>query len=269
MLAQTHDAAGVVSPNTRPLEREAYASPEQRAGRKIFCGAASVSGVREDGEIQVVALRCKTWGCRGFDGCAYRRAALYRSTVVQAAVKHKLRQFLTLTLDPQSANPWSIEGLNYFWNRLLTVLRRKYGRGLCFIRFLDCRADGTVHLHIVLNRYLPKLMLQWQWRRITRSSRTVPIIKYVDESGVSAYLTNYLTGKLLMSAPLWVRRVTCSRGIELLEKKTHTDWEFIREPIMNLFLRVARAGAQFTSHTLNRSTSLESFSFRSAFARAP
>lgn len=61
-------------------------------------------------------------------------------------------------------------------------------------------------------------------------------IRYVDVHRVSRYLSKYLTKELLMSAPRRSRRVTVSRGIQLIEKSaSELKWELLRIPIGRLF----------------------------------
>jgi hypothetical protein len=64
-------------------------------------------------------------------------------------------------------------------------------------------------------------------------------IRFVDIHRVSRYLAKYLTVDLLLSAPKGVRRVTCSRGIVLLERShDNRSWRLLRTTITHLYSRL-------------------------------
>lgn len=82
-------------------------------GRKRFCGAWTVKGMRRPGirgngnlrrqssssNGRVIRLRCKSWSC---SCCGPRKANRYRHRIMRAAQQHGLTRFLTLTLDPRN-----------------------------------------------------------------------------------------------------------------------------------------------------------------------
>jgi hypothetical protein len=92
------------------------AARRQRNGRKVLCGAWTLSGtenptgttawVPRNAKAEVtgtsrrfVRLNCKSWGC---SHCGPRKAARYRSSMMREVERRKLRRMLTLTLDPRN-----------------------------------------------------------------------------------------------------------------------------------------------------------------------
>jgi len=81
-------------------------------GRKRFCGAWTIQGVRCGAgrlhrvshnsvrlpRLKMVRLRCKSWGC---SLCGPRKANRYRAQILRAVQRHHLTRFLTLTLSPR------------------------------------------------------------------------------------------------------------------------------------------------------------------------
>ena len=108
-----------------------------------------------------------------------------------------------------------------------------------YIRILEFQKNGTPHLHILIDRFIPQKWIRTAWVAIGGGSMVD--IRYVDVHRVSRYLSKYLTKELLLSAPPRSRRVTTSRGIHLIEKAPQeTIWIFLRLPIFTLAERYAR-----------------------------
>jgi len=93
-------------------------------------------------------------------------------------------------------------------------------------------------------------------------------IRQVDMHRVSRYLSKYLTKELLLSAPLWCRRVTASRGIELLPAKSG-EWRWENARIGSVLMRFIRWGAFIESMRLDEEGELDSFEVSMRWARSP
>jgi hypothetical protein len=179
-------------------------------------------------------VNCKTWRC---EYCGPRRAKLYKWAIRAAAEKHKLTRLLTLTLDPSTVTGDPFKYLSDCFSKLRRAWIREYGGAPKYIRVMELQKNGRPHLHILIDRFMPQAWIENRWRRFTRSGRTKPDVRYIDIHRVARYLSKYLTTDMLRSTPRWVRRVTCSRSIELLEKKLTGAWTWERGSIGALVRR--------------------------------
>jgi len=127
--------------------------------------------------------------------------------------------------------------LRLTFNKLRTSMRRKYGSAPKYIAILEFHRNGRPHLHILIDRFIEQAWLSTAWDAI--GGGRIVDVRFVDLHRVSRYLAKYLTMDLLLSAPKGVRRVTCSRGIALLESspKSHR-WSLIRTSIFYLYARL-------------------------------
>jgi hypothetical protein len=204
--------------------------------RKPYCGLFTLAGQSlANNETQYHRLNCKTWGC---SYCGPRRAKRYRHGIRAVAEQLKLQRFITLTLDPEKiggADP--VVHLRLTFNKLRTYLRRKYGSAPKYIAVLEFHENGKPHLHVLIDRFIEQAWLSAAWDAI--GGGRIVDIRFVDLHRVSHYLAKYLTVDLLLSAPKGVRRVTCSRGIVLLEcgAKTHR-WYLLKTTIFYLYARL-------------------------------
>jgi hypothetical protein len=149
----------------------------------------------------------------------------------------KLQRFITLTLDPEKIEGDPVVYLRNTFNKFRTYLRRKYGSAPKYIAVLEFHENGKPHLHILVDRFIEQAWLSIAWQAV--GGGRIVDIRFVDIHRVSHYLAKYLTVDLLLSAPTGVRRVTCSRGIVLLEKSAAThSWRLLRTPIAYLYSRL-------------------------------
>jgi hypothetical protein len=206
-------------------------------GRGKHCGRFTIRGNQTNSpETCFRRVNCKTWGC---SYCGPRRARRYKHVIRAAAEAHQLQRFLTLTLDPSRIESDPVRYLNNCFAMLRVYLKRKYGAAPTYIRILEFQKNGTPHLHILIDRFIPQKWVRAAWVAIGGGSMVD--IRYVDVHRVSRYLSKYLTKELLLSAPPRSRRVTTSRGIHLIEKAPQeTRWTFLRVPIFTLAERYAR-----------------------------
>jgi len=197
--------------------------------RKPYCGRFTLEGRSLAGqETQYQRLNCKSWGCAH---CAPNRARRYKHAIRKIAEELELQRFLTLTLDPRKIEGDPVVYLRKTFNKLRTYLRRKCGCAPKYIAVLEFHENGKPHLHILIDRYIEQAWLSSAWDAVG-GGRMVDI-RFVDLHRVSHYLSKYLTLDLLLSAPKGVRRVTCSRGIVLLEKSRNgQSWTLLRANII-------------------------------------
>jgi hypothetical protein len=203
--------------------------------RHRYCGCFTLVGQSLTGdETQYQRLNCKTWTCKY---CGRKKAKRYKHAIRSVAEELKLQRFLTLTLDPARIKGDSVVYLRETFNKLRTYLRRKFDCAPKYLAVLEFHKNGQPHLHVLIDRFIEQAWLSAAWSAVG-GGRMVDI-GFVDLHRVSRYLAKYLTADLFLSAPKGVRRVTCSRGIVLLEKrsKTHT-WTLLKASIFYLYSRL-------------------------------
>jgi len=209
--------------------------------RKPYCGHFTLAGQSlTSQQTQYQRLNCKSWGC---SHCGPRRAKRYKHSIRTIADRLKLQRFITLTLDPERIEGDSVIYLRNTFNKLRTYLRRKYGSAPKYIAVLEFHENGKPHLHVLIDRFIEQAWLSSAWEAV--GGGRIVDIRFVDLHRVSHYLAKYLTVDLLLSAPKGVRRVTCSRGIVLLENsaKTHS-WVLLKTPITYLYSRLFMLAVQ-------------------------
>ena len=194
------------------------------------CGKFSVLHIKEG---RFIRIYCKTWGC---SWCGPRKAKRLKHAIRVTAEIYKLSRLVSLTLNPKyCTREDSVVYLNQTFAKLRTYLKREFKVSIRYIRILEFQSNGMAHLHLLVDRYIPHFWLQKAWQAVG-GGRQVNV-KYVDIHRVSPYLAKYLTKELLMSAPKRSRRVTVSRGIQLIEKPVKDpNWRFIRKSIESLLI---------------------------------
>jgi hypothetical protein len=203
--------------------------------RKPYCGIFTIAGQSLTGqETQFHRLNCKSWGC---SYCGPRRARRYKHAIRTIAEEQQLQRFVTLTLDPDKIEGDSVVYLRETFNKLRTYLRRKFRNAPNYIAVLEFHQNGKPHLHVLIDRFIQQAWLSAAWEAV--GGGRIVDIRFVDLHRISHYLAKYLTVDLLLSAPKGVRRVTCSRGIVLLQKSPTThSWRLLRANIMHLYSRL-------------------------------
>ena len=203
--------------------------------RKPYCGRFTLAGQSlTSQETSYQRLNCKSWGC---SHCGPRRARRYKHAIRTVADHLHLQRFLTLTLDPERIEGDPVVYLRETFNKLRTYLRRKYGCAPKYIAVLEFHQNGKPHLHVLIDRFVEQAWLSSSWEAV--GGGRIVDIRFVDLHRISHYLAKYLTVDLLLSAPKGVRRVTCSRGIVLLEKSAKDrSWRLLRTNITHLYSRL-------------------------------
>jgi hypothetical protein len=209
--------------------------------RKPYCGNFTLAGRSVTGEeTQFQRLNCKTWGC---SHCGPRRAKRYKHSIRRVAEELRLNRFITLTLDPSKIEGDPVVYLRETFNKFRTYLRRKYGHAPKYIAVLEFHENGKPHLHVLVDCYIEQAWLSAAWEAV--GGGRIVHIRFVDVQHVSHYLAKYLTVDLLLSAPKGVRRVTCSRGIVLLQKSGNgQSWKLLRANITYLYSRLFQLAVQ-------------------------
>jgi hypothetical protein len=147
---------------------------------------------------------------------------------------------VTLTLDPGKLpedcqdTAGSIRYIRECWREMRVYLARiKGGRSVQFIASLELQENGRAHLHILVNVWIDKDVLEAAWVAVGGGHQVS--IKYVDIHRVRGYLAKYITKEILSQIPAGVRRFSCSKGIVIWLRSTDgTVWRELRIPIEEL-----------------------------------
>lgn len=208
-------------------------------GRGANCGRWTLMRQAPGEPLRFVRLDCKTWACAY---CGPKKARRAKRAIRDAALRHNLRRFLTLTLDPAKIQGEPVRYLRGTFAKVRVYLHKRFGRAISYIAILEFQQNGTPHLHVLVDRYIPQPWIASAWQAVG-GGRMVDI-RYVDLHRVSCYLAKYLTKDLLMSAPPRSRRVTASQSICLYGKRAPDGtWRLLRASIFMIYhLERLRAG---------------------------
>lgn len=192
--------------------------------RNNFCGCWSVSGsIQHEGKSvrRFARLRCKRWSC---ERCGKIRLWQLRKAVIAKASELGLTRFLTLTVDHKDCSPEeSVLYIRNAWNKFRTYLKRKYGKSITFISFVEPQKSGHAHLHILVDRYIDQQWISANWSAV--GGGKIVDIRRADIHRISRYISKYLTKSLLEFAfSQKYRRYTTSRNIKLFEKVKNGLW---------------------------------------------
>ena len=159
---------------------------------------------------EVRPFRCGSWRC---SECGPKRAFRVRSGIVKKAQSLRLRFFWTFTLPGRGAavrgNPrLSRSELPQMWRRLKEILRRRLG-SFSYIAVPEPQKDGTAHLHVIMNRWISKEVLDEAWARLGGGFTWAERLD-VQRSG--NYISKYLAKTWKTDAP-WDERVLDSEGV--------------------------------------------------------
>jgi hypothetical protein len=203
--------------------------PSRRSRRN--CGGYTLIGAVNQSYVHY-RFRCKSYAC---GWCGPKKIRQVRKRIVQQALKHDLRRFLTLTLDPKKLNPgWStqekIAFLGAVWRKMRVSIQRKLGKSLVFISVIELQRNGNPHLHLLVGSYLHKQWISSAWEAVGGGWATR--IEHIDVHRVAAYLSKYFTDDSVRDLPPGTRRFSTSRGLALFErKKGNGAWILVLGPI--------------------------------------
>ncbi len=195
------------------------------------CGKRTLVGL-VDGHYHHRRFRCKSYHCAR---CGPRKIRQVRKRIVQLAIEHRLRRFLTLTLDPQKLpsgldTAGKIRYLQKTWRKMRVYLTRRLGRSLAFIAVVELQENGNPHLHLLVGSYLPKQWISSAWQSLGGGWATR--IQCADLHRVAAYLAKYVTDDSLRDLPRRTRRFSASKGLALFDRsKGDGAWLLLKTTI--------------------------------------
>lgn len=177
-------------------------------------------------EIARVNIKCNSWLC---STCAKKRSRKFANSVKEYFKDDKVF-FLTLTMDRTKNLEDSFKTINANWNRLRTLISKKYG-AFNYVRVLEAQpGSGYPHLHIFLNiyighefynKYVPMVGFGkiWKARSVTSVEAFYYVIKYLKKEW-----TNVEALEVLIENNL--RRCSGSRGFVLVGGKSN-NWVLV------------------------------------------
>jgi hypothetical protein len=91
-------------------------------------------------------------------------------------------------------------------------MARRYGGRLAMVWIREPHEDGTLHVHALLDRYVPQSVLSETW--VASGGGRIADIRFVDPHRVINYLVKYLA-KSPRPLPDGVRRYGATGGVKL------------------------------------------------------
>jgi len=246
---------------TSAASQTANCTQSLTARRREGCGRGTYSGHLDgmaSGEEILVRSSCGRWDC---EHCAEVKAERYLKGIIRVCQEHDLAVFVSLTLDPKKISGDPIVYLNRVWHRFIERLRRRYGRGLRYVRVLEFQRNGNPHIHTQLPRALwdeerwIKLIVREAWEG-TGGGKQVDV-EVTGVRDVAAYMTKALSSYLVKElrtatkSQRAFRRVTTSIGLRLSRAKVIGQWVRYTTDIMELLRWRAGVGAVISS-TIDR-----------------
>ena len=114
----------------------------------------------------VFPLRCNSYFCT--DCARLKRNKLYHRALQH--FKNCNVRFMTLTTNKTYyTTDEAIKSIASDWNQFLTELKHRYG-DFRFFRVLEISDKLSVHLHILINEYIPQELIVRLWTRIHHSN---------------------------------------------------------------------------------------------------
>ena len=142
--------------------------------------------------IKITPAKCKSYSC---PICGKKKVLdlVARLKTVDLA---KYR-FFTLTLKNQKTlvnTEQNLERVSKCFNKLNLALRKRPEfKGLEYFRVTEIGKDGMVHVHGIVNKYIPSKLLSELWLKITKDSYITKIERIKNKKDAVQYLYKYLT----------------------------------------------------------------------------
>ena len=205
-----------------------YRRKKEYKGRNRGCGINKLYSKREH---RLVDTCCNQFSC---EYCRQKLLKNLRINIVKNADKFGLTRFVTITFGgndirrvvrPDNSFSYVMKRFNH-WRE---YLRRKFGVSVSYINLVRSHRDGYCHLHILVDRFVPKF---WLSESVSALGLGYTNVKYVDIHRVSAYLSKYFSEKdHEWFLPRGIHHYTTSRNIHLNDFVPDPDWIYIRMPI--------------------------------------
>lgn len=165
-----------------------------------ICGAIKSIFIETDangiGVIHKKGLPCNQWGC---PRCGPRKVIQVRKLLIEIIRLNKLDRFLTLTLSlsqipKEYLTPINRTGkyISEMWNRFILTMKRRIKKPIKFVWIKQFQKNGDAHLHLMINRFLPKYLLVYHWNRI-HAGYIIDIQRAKNLEASAVYISRYLS----------------------------------------------------------------------------
>lgn len=142
---------------------------------------------------ELLLVKCKT----RFD-VSYTERTYARIMQLKPFFESHKCLFMTLTVDPKRFNSLAeaIDALIKGWNKLLSCLKRKFGRKFPFIAVIEFQKSGNPHLHILIGS---DVWIDVNWLRNLWENKykigTFVNVKFIDKGRVNKVKVDNKSGK--------------------------------------------------------------------------
>ena len=181
-----------------------------------FCGVHKTMWLTVDQnnikKVNFSPMTCNSWTC---PVCSIKKAVKIRHLFRKIILLNDFQYFLTLTLDPKKIPKKYQKDTHAYitklFNHFLTTIKRKkfkyYSKKkrkyfvlnlkkqeekLKYIWVIEFQKNGNAHLHILLNQFLPIIVIRLIWTKVG-GGIIMRIERVQSPIGISKYLTSYIT----------------------------------------------------------------------------
>lgn len=181
----------------------------------------------------LVKTACKMWNC---EACAARNAKAWIAKVINGVNKLGGEwSFVTITSSRHSRGVRSIQNLRKGWkliyNRIVYYVGGKTAENLYYVKVWEQHHDGSFHLHVLCNWYLPK---KWYKDKCFRVGMGYQADSHtIDNAGqIAGYIAKYTLKNAAVTRggveiPKGLRRIETSHKWPKLPKISTEGYEWI------------------------------------------
>lgn len=164
---------------------------------------------------------CGRWDCP-YCGERKKKKLLDRIATYFRAHPDQCRM-LTLTLGDNYDDAQITEA----WNRLKASLR-KYGHRFAYCWFKEFTVKGRRHMHVLLDRFIPRKLIKRLWLRATEYTSYIVKINHRPIRSAAGYCSKYVTKDIQNEARYAYkeRRYTFSRDFNLPREASTGEWAY-------------------------------------------
>lgn len=168
---------------------------------------------------------CGRWDCP-YCGPIKKKRLLDRIAAYFSGHPNECRM-LTLTLRSDLDDT----KITMYWNRLKASLR-KYGYKFAYAWFKQFTEKGTRHLHVLLDKYVPRKLIKRLWLKATDYTSYLVKINHRPIRSAAGYVSRYVTRDIQGEARYLPKehRYQCSRDFNLPKVASSHEWGFEYDP---------------------------------------
>lgn len=171
-------------------------------------------------------LNCKSFRCLK---CRKEKIKSLLPKITNICLENDLTRHLIITfkgkelrnkISPNNSYDYTIRKFHNIHNSY----RSKYGKGLKYICMNRSQENGYSHLHILINKYIPK---EWLQKQIDKHNLGFFKIKHVDIHRISNYLSKYWYKEHEWYIPKDKRHFSTSKNIKINDNYNNDEYYYI------------------------------------------